>query len=80
MPIVFEGFAARIDGLNRRIAALQVNLARAADEQGTLVANLAVAELERQRERTTVYLTQARFAVAQIYDQASSGAPAEAPP
>jgi len=80
MPIAFDGFAARIDGLNRRIAALQVNLARAADEQGKLVANLAVAELERQRERTTVYLTQARFAVAQIYDQASSAAPSEAPP
>jgi len=80
MPIALDGFAARIDGLNRRIAALQVNLARAADEQGKLVASLAVAELARQRERTTVYLTQARFAVAQIYDQASSAAPAESPP
>ncbi|KPK13464.1 MAG: hypothetical protein AMJ67_17465, partial [Betaproteobacteria bacterium SG8_41] len=80
MPIVLDGFAARIEGLNRRIARLQIDLARAAEEQGAHVARLAVAELERQRERTTVYLTQARFAVAQMYDQASSNAPAEAPP
>ncbi len=80
MPIVLDGFAARIEGLNRRIARLQVDLARAGEEQGAHVARLAVAELERQRERTTVYLTQARFAVAQMYDQASSNAPAEAPP
>ena len=32
---------------------------------------LAVAELTRQKERLAAYTTQARFAVAQIYDRAS---------
>jgi len=80
MPLAFDGFAARIEGLNRRIGVLQSSLARAAEEQGAYVAHLAVAELERQRERTTIYLTQARFAVAQIYDQAATDAPVEAKP
>jgi hypothetical protein len=35
------------------------------------VQQLAVAELERQKQRLATYLTQARFAVAQIYDQSS---------
>jgi len=34
------------------------------------VQEMAVAELQAQKERLTLYGTQARFAVAQIYDRA----------
>ena len=33
--------------------------------------DLAVAELERQKDRLAVYAMQARFAVAQLYDRAT---------
>jgi hypothetical protein len=39
-------------------------------EQQEYVQNLAVAALEQQKERLASYGTQARFAVAQIYDRA----------
>jgi hypothetical protein len=35
------------------------------------VQELAVAELARQKERLAAYTTQARFAVAQLYDRAA---------
>jgi hypothetical protein len=35
------------------------------------VQGLAVTELERQKERLAAYATQARFAVAQLYDRAA---------
>ena len=41
-----------------------------ANEQRAAVQELAVAELTRQKERLVAYGTQARFAVAQIYDRA----------
>ena len=41
-------------------------------EQGNAVQELAVADLLRQKERLAAYGTQARFAVAQIYDRAST--------
>ena len=41
-------------------------------DQEQAVQGLAVAELQRQKERLAVYATQARFAVAQIYDRATS--------
>ena len=45
---------------------------RLAREQGNAVQELAVAELLHQKERLAAYGTQARFAVAQIYDRAST--------
>ena len=40
-------------------------------EQQAVVQEIAVAELTRQKERLAVYATQARFAVAQLYDRAN---------
>jgi hypothetical protein len=39
---------------------------------GHFLEELAVAELAAQKERLAAYLTQARFAVAQMYDEASN--------
>ena len=37
-----------------------------------VIVGLAVAELSRQKERLAIYATQARFAVAQLYDRATA--------
>jgi hypothetical protein len=72
MPKLFDEFAADIVGLGNRIAKAQADLDRAMKEQGDQLAGLAVAELEDQKLRLATYVTQARFAVAQIYDQAAA--------
>ena len=68
----FEGYDERVAALRRRIEKLQARLYTAASDHERYLENLAVVELERQQQRLTTYLTQARFAVAQIYDQAGS--------
>ena len=73
MPQKFDDYARRIEQLRERIARLQAELVRVAAEQERHLEALAIAELQRQRERLATYVTQARFAVAQIYDQASGG-------
>lgn len=71
-PARFEAFAARIKALGGRIQALVPRVAALSNEQQGQVQELAVAELERQKERLAVYATQARFAVAQLYDRATA--------
>ena len=71
-PARFERFAVRIKELDARIQALIPRVAALGVDQEKAVQGLAVAELERQKERLAVYATQARFAVAQIYDRATS--------
>ena len=71
-PARFERFAVRIKELDTRIRALIPRVAALSIDQEKAVQDLAVAELERQKERLAVYATQARFAVAQIYDRATS--------
>jgi hypothetical protein len=71
-PARFEKFAARIAALGPRIQALIPRVAALSNEQQGVVQELAVAELTRQKERLAGYTTQARFAVAQLYDRAQS--------
>jgi hypothetical protein len=78
-PDEFGAFEQRIRALEPRIRALQGRAQELTRDQGAYIAELAVAELGAQRERIATYLTQARFAVAQIYDQ-SSGEGKEATP
>jgi len=70
-PARHEQFAVRIAELNQRIRALTPRVAALIREQQGQVQELAVAELSRQKERLAVYATQARFAVAQLYDRAA---------
>jgi hypothetical protein len=69
-PARFDAFERRIAELGPRIAALTPRVTALAAEQQQRVQELAVAELERQKLRLDDYATQARFAVAQIYDRA----------
>ena len=56
----------------KRIAVLGARLDAAANEQNGYLASIAVKELESQKERLAAYSLQARFALASIYDRASS--------
>jgi hypothetical protein len=73
MPRRFEAFDVRIRALTPRIVQLRGRAQELARAQEAHLGELAVAELRQQHERLATYLTQARFAVAQMYDQSSSG-------
>jgi hypothetical protein len=70
VPASFDEFDKRIEALRGRVSRSQAEVSAAAREQEDYLAGLAVAELARRREQIAAYITQARFAVAQIYDQA----------
>ncbi|EWS55210.1 hypothetical protein [Methylibium sp. T29] len=70
-PVRFGSFDGRIAELDRRIQALIPRVAALSREQQQVVQDIAVAALTRQQERLTAYLTQARFAVAQLHDRAT---------
>jgi hypothetical protein len=74
MPMNTGEFAARISALRQRIEALQVRLAAAEDKQGAFLAQIAVHELEEQKDRLATYQVQARFALATMYDRAANAA------
>ena len=71
---------ARFDAFSKRIAAiaplLQVMLPRLValgDEQRRSLQEIVIADLTVQQERLAGYATQARFAVAQLYDRGADG-------
>ncbi|MEJ1962488.1 MAG: hypothetical protein WDO56_13480 [Gammaproteobacteria bacterium] len=65
-------FAARIAALQQRIDAIQLRLVDAAQKQNTFLAQLAVHELQGQKDRLATYQIQARFALASMYDRAAN--------
>ncbi|HMA11338.1 MAG TPA: hypothetical protein VKO83_05585, partial [Steroidobacteraceae bacterium] len=77
-PTTTGDFAARIAALQARMAQLRSRLADAGTAQGTLLADIAVHELDAQKQRMADYEVQARFALASIYDRAAE-APRAAP-
>ncbi|MEP6876484.1 MAG: tetratricopeptide repeat protein [Burkholderiales bacterium] len=70
-PERFERFGKRIAALDPLLQAMLPKVAALSKEQQAVVQEIAVAELTRQKERLAVYTTQARFAVAQLYDRAN---------
>ncbi|MCU0939017.1 MAG: tetratricopeptide repeat protein [Burkholderiaceae bacterium] len=72
-PQRLAALAARIEALSGRVDAMLPRVAELTRAQQAEVQELAVAELTRQKERLAAYGTQARFAVAQIYDRANVG-------
>jgi hypothetical protein len=67
-------FATRLAALKTRLDALQGKLVAARSAQNELLGELAARELETQKARLATYQIQARFALASIYDRASSAA------
>jgi len=73
----------RVERISPRIVALAVQVEDAKAAQGRRLADIAVRELEEQRQRLDEYSVQARYALATIYDRAAAAPPpaaAEATP
>ncbi len=70
-PVTTGDHAARIDALTQRMTALRNRLAAAAQAQQQLLADIAVQELQAQRDRLADYEIQARFSLAAIHDRAA---------
>ena len=79
VPTNTGDFAARIAALAARIAALKERLAQSAQQQDHYLEQLASEALLAQKDRLAAYEVQARFALADIYDRATSSPPAVAP-
>jgi hypothetical protein len=76
-PARQQANGARIAALTQRLATLLPALTQARQAQQQQLVALAVAELQSQQERLTVYEGQARLASAQLQDQAQFTRPAE---
>jgi predicted negative regulator of RcsB-dependent stress response len=72
-PRSTAGFASRVRELEQRTARLLPRLEATAGAQERLLAGIAVRELEAQQARLASYATQARFALAALYDGAATG-------
>ncbi len=71
-PRRFDEFGQRIAALTPRLGVMIPLVATLTREQQVAVQDIAVAELSRQKERLAAYTTQARFALAQMYDRANA--------
>ncbi len=69
-PARHAAFAERIARLAQQVSAMRPGITLAAQAVQAQLQDIAVAELEAQQERLTVYAAQARLAIAQIHDQA----------
>jgi tetratricopeptide (TPR) repeat protein len=67
--------AVRVDAVSPHVTDLTVRVAAAKEAQGRRLADIAISELEEQRNRLDEYSVQARYAIATIYDRASTGTP-----
>jgi hypothetical protein len=71
--------ARRVAAVRRRMDDLQDRLAAVARRQDEYLQSLAIAGLERQKQRIEAYQVQARYALATIYDRASNPKPKATP-
>jgi predicted negative regulator of RcsB-dependent stress response len=71
-PEEFRALTARIAALRPRVEDLRSAARAALTEQQRFLENVAVAELEAQRDRLATYRVQAQFSLAAIYDRAAA--------
>jgi hypothetical protein len=71
-PQRFDAFATRIAALESRVNGELPRVVALAQEQQGVVQQIAVAALQEQKERLAAYTGQARFAIAQLVDRATS--------
>jgi len=78
-PKQTDAFAVRVDDLQPRIETLILKLEDAGKAQDRYLAEIAIRELNQQKQRLAAYGLQAQFALASIYDKAANG-PRPSPP
>ncbi len=67
-----DALGARVTAMTPRVAALAARVEAAKSAQARFLADIAVGELNAQRQRLDEYSVQARYAIATIYDRASA--------
>jgi hypothetical protein len=70
----------RIDDYASRIVGAEAKVASLKESQTRYLADLAIQELESQKERLATYTVQARYELATIYDRASAAPAPSGPP
>ena len=71
-PAGQQQFAARLDAMMPRVAAMQARIALTLEHTDRRLVDLATGELEQRRQRLAQYLDQARYALAAIHDRAAA--------
>ena len=71
-PAEFAAFADRVYGLAPRIENIKMRVEDDLEAQRAFLRSIAVGELQAQKERLNTYTVQARFALATIYDMATT--------
>src|SRR5690606_27895361 len=71
-PARFTSFGERIEAIGPRIDSLQRRVDAAVKQHEVFLQDVAVKELQAQKERLGTYTVQARFALAAIYDMSST--------
>ncbi len=71
-PARTEEFAARVAALRPRIESAHARVATVRQKQADFLADIAIRELQAQKERLTTYMLQARYSLATIYDHAAA--------
>lgn len=71
-PLEFAAFSDRVYGLEPRIEGMKMRIEDQMAKQGAYMQSIAVGELQAQKQRLDIYTVQARFALAAIYDLATT--------
>jgi hypothetical protein len=72
-PELFAEYSGRVNGLSPKIDELKARVEQAMARQSSFMQDIAVEELQAQKQRLDTYSVQARFALAAIYDLSASG-------
>jgi tetratricopeptide (TPR) repeat protein len=73
-PLKFAALTTRVEGLDPRIDDMAIRVDGALSRQRAFLQTIVVDELQAQKHRIDIYTVQARFALAAIYDLASTEA------
>ena len=71
-PLEFAAFSERVYGLEPRIEGMKMRIEDQMAKQSVYMQSIAVGELQAQKQRLDIYTVQARFALAAIYDLATT--------
>jgi hypothetical protein len=71
-PLRFGELSDRVEGLGPRIDGMKLRVGDTMAEQRAFLQEIAVGELQAQKQRLDIYTVQARFALAAIYDLAAT--------